>query len=489
MKHTLLIGWLLCGLALNLSWAVNAPLSLINKSATHSTGAVVGLALQITPASSTYAVGQSLTVVVTGGQEGTTYALSGLENSAANTPMTSVTIVNAEGTNNTVTWQNGQTQAVFLVSFLAGSEGTGRLLKLADTDPNGTDMTTSGELTIIPRPVLTLSPDLSTYSVGQSLTATMTGGIAGRDYLIKVYSSLPPDLDNDVSGDITPFTSQNTVNYITWQNGQTPQFYIRLDKNSMGSNRYFVVTDLGFTHVGFSSPFTIISCPITVSVSASPSAAVPPGGSVTLTASGATSYTWSNGTTENPLVLSGVNSATTLSVTGVVGLCSATASIGLTLCGVTATLGSSNSVVCQGSNVMVSSTVGVGATGYQWYRDGQSLGASQRGPTLLLGNVQPGDQGSYVLVVTGCKSATSTAFSLQVKPAPVVETVTQGDLVLATGGVLYEFMQVQDRLSTGYEIRQVETNTTGIFRPLKPGPYTVKVTGSNGCQSVSQGSR
>ncbi|GAB3034168.1 hypothetical protein GCM10027185_40020 [Spirosoma pulveris] len=62
------------------------------------------------------------------------------------------------------------------------------------------------------------------------------------------------------------------------------------------------------------------------SVSIAPSSqTITSGSSVTLTASGATSYTWSNGSTANPLVLSNVTSTTALSVTGTTGTCSATA--------------------------------------------------------------------------------------------------------------------------------------------------------------------
>ncbi len=69
-----------------------------------------------------------------------------------------------------------------------------------------------------------------------------------------------------------------------------------------------------------------VACtPPTVTI-APTSQTITSGQSATLTASGATSYTWSNGSTANPLVLSNVTSATTLSVTGVTGACSATAS-------------------------------------------------------------------------------------------------------------------------------------------------------------------
>jgi hypothetical protein len=71
---------------------------------------------------------------------------------------------------------------------------------------------------------------------------------------------------------------------------------------------------------------------VTVTVNTPPSVSISPtsptitsGAGVTLTASGATSYTWSNGSTANPLILSNVASTTAFSVTGTTNGCSGTA--------------------------------------------------------------------------------------------------------------------------------------------------------------------
>ncbi|GAB3713817.1 hypothetical protein GCM10027592_53320 [Spirosoma flavus] len=67
----------------------------------------------------------------------------------------------------------------------------------------------------------------------------------------------------------------------------------------------------------------------TVSITANPSLTIATGQSTTLTASGATSYLWSNGATTNFIL---VNTATTYSVTGTTGNgCSATASVVVSL--------------------------------------------------------------------------------------------------------------------------------------------------------------
>lgn len=252
---------------------------------------------------------------------------------------------------------------------------------------------------------------------------------------------------------------------------------------------------------------------VSVSITATPSLTIAPGGSVTLTASGASSYTWSDNSTANPLILTNVTSATTLSVTGASGLCSNTASAAVVVVAAVtaATLSASTSVVCEGSTVSVVGSTTSAVTSYQWFKDGVSLGGSQRTATLSLGGVLTTQSGNYSLVVSdGITSATSAAFSLTVIPQPTVTLVFNGatysslgpgmPLITLTspinpnnlpffqvfGGVMFERKNVIDRINT-YEIRQVDTNTTGVFNIQRVGQYTITVTGANGCQRTVQG--
>ena len=170
-------------------------------------------------------------------------------------------------------------------------------------------------------------------------------------------------------------------------------------------------------------------------------------------------------------------------------------------------LPTSASSVCEGGTVsVVASSTGT-PSGYQWYKDGQSLGSDQRSATLVLFGVQAAQQGSYVLVVTGsCASVTSTAFTLTVKPLPAVTllfnnatvnvngnnlpviTLTNGvpTTFQVLGGTSYQRLQILDRIN-GYEIRQVDTNATGVFTVNRPGPYSLTVTDANGCSRTVQG--
>jgi len=161
----------------------------------------------------------------------------------------------------------------------------------------------------------------------------------------------------------------------------------------------------------------------------------------------------------------------------------------------------------RGGNVSVAASITGSASGYQWYKDGQSLGSGQQSATLGLGGVQAAQAGSYELFVTGgCGSAMSTAFSLTVNALPVVTLLVNNATVnlnnnslpvitlnnglpgsfQVLGGVAFERFQIIDRIN-GFEIRQVDTNATGVFTVNRTGLYNLTITDANGCKRTVQG--
>jgi len=146
-------------------------------------------------------------------------------------------------------------------------------------------------------------------------------------------------------------------------------------------------------------------------------------------------------------------------------------------------------------------------SGFQWYQNGVPV-SGQTSATLTVANVQSAQTGSYVLLVTAsCTRITSTAYNLTVSTvtpnvvitlpngssvtvsgnSPRISLPTGGNIpLLATGGVFYEWLLVIDRVN-GYEIRQVDSNATGLFTINRAGPYRLTVRGSNGCQRTVEG--
>ena len=121
-----------------------------------------------------------------------------------------------------------------------------------------------------------------------------------------------------------------------------------------------------------------------------------------------------------------------------------------------------------------------------------------------MGNVQLSDAGVYSLSLTGpTGSATSNGFTVSVNPLPVVTlTIPLGTTVVglrsgvatitlphyttattfqASGGSSYERVIILDRVN-GYEIRQVDQNTTGLFPINRLGLFTLTVTDAGGCK-------
>lgn len=119
-------------------------------------------------------------------------------------------------------------------------------------------------------------------------------------------------------------------------------------------------------------------------------------------------------------------------------------------------------------------------------------------------NVQVSDAGVYSLSLTGpTGNTTANGFTLTVNPLPtvtilvpnIVTVVGPGSGVAtitlpantttttfqASGGSSYERLIILDRVN-GYEIRQVDQNTTGLFPINRLGLFTLTVTDAGGCK-------
>ncbi len=238
---------------------------------------------------------------------------------------------------------------------------------------------------------------------------------------------------------------------------------------------------------------------------------------VTLTASGATGIPGGTYTFGGPSIVSTAGNLATVNVGGTYSVtvlnpangCFATNTVSVSsdLGGAppAPTLSASLSVVCAGATIMVVTTGGVAPM--QWYLNGSPV-SGQTSATLSLGGVQAAQAGSYVLVLTGACSVTSAPFSLTVNPLPTVTIlVPQGSMVngpgtgvatitlpapltgvamQALGGTSYERLIILDRIN-GFEIRQVDQNTNGIFNVNRTGPFSLTATDGNGCKRTVEG--
>lgn len=285
------------------------------------------LSVSVSPLSATYTIGQSVTVTLTGGTSGRSYALSLYDGDPTDmgTPVSELSFIeNSEGnSNNTLTWQSGQTSAWFVVRFTGA--GSNRVFDVGNAANNEFADTDLGGFTVLPKPALTvtLSPNSTSYTVGQSVTATMTGGIVGETYYPSLYNGTVSDA-NDISLHLQVQGVNSPGNTVVWSSTTTQgQWVVQFTSDAVGANRKLGISNHDFSHEQVTDAFAVVCAP--VSISAIPSLTIASGGSVTLIASGASSYTWSNGVQSTSIALSNVTSVTTLSVTGTSGTCSATA--------------------------------------------------------------------------------------------------------------------------------------------------------------------
>ncbi|WP_020605882.1 beta strand repeat-containing protein [Spirosoma spitsbergense] len=139
------------------------------------------------------------------------------------------------------------------------------------------------------------------------------------------------------------------------------------------------------------------------------------------------------------------------------------------------------SAVCAGGMVTASVSVTGTVSGYQWYKDGSVVSPAQNTSALSLSNVQPGNAGSYWVVVTGgCNSVTSTAFSLTVNTPPTVSITANPSLTITSG----QSATLTASGATTYQWSTTETINPITVSPRTTVPYSVRGT-TNGCSSVT----
>ena len=188
------------------------------------------------------------------------------------------------------------------------------------------------------------------------------------------------------------------------------------------------------------------------------------GGTVTLTASGADSYSWSNGQQGASITVS-PTATQTYTVTGTTGGCSATASHTVTVKTIPTVEISGDESVCAGSSVTLTAS---GASSYSWQHGGNNAETT----------VQPTSETTYTVTGTtdGC-SATAT-HTVTVKTAPTVaisgdESVCAGTTVTLTASGADNYTW-----NTGAENASIEVT------PTTTTVYTVTGT-TDGCSATA----
>jgi len=264
-------------------------------------------------------------------------------------------------------------------------------------------------------------------------------------------------------GGSTTLTSSYSPYGYHWSNGATTQ---SISVTAAGS---YSVTTTDYSGCSATSAATVVTTNAlpTAAITAGGPTAFCPGGSVTLTASAGSGYSWSNGaTTQSIAVTTGGNYSVT--VTGANG-CSATSAPTVVtinaLPAATITAGGPTTF-CTGGNVTLTASSGAS---YLW-----STGATTQAITASA-------SGNYSVTVTGANGCSATSAPTSVtSDAPQPATVTPaGSTTFCAGSFahLTASSGASYLWSTGSTSQSIDVSATGS--------YSVTVTDANGCSTTS----
>ncbi|HLP50638.1 MAG TPA: immunoglobulin domain-containing protein [Chitinophagales bacterium] len=251
-------------------------------------------------------------------------------------------------------------------------------------------------------------------------------------------------------------------------NGATSATYSVANATAANAGNYHVVITGSCGTVTSNTVAVTVSNGITAGITGA--FGVCPGGSTTLTATGGSTYTWSNGLGNNAAVTVSPSANTTYSVTVTNGTCSATASqLVSAYSNPTAAVSPASATVCAGVSTTLNAS---GGSTYAW---SNNLG------TASSQAVAPATTTTYTVTVSNANNCSATASAtITVNPLPIASisgasSVCAGQPVTltATGNGIYAWSN-----SGG-------NNAAATFTPSATTTYTVTVTGAGNCSATA----
>lgn len=453
----------------------------------------------------TICAGASVMITAGGGSSyawNTGGATSTITVSPSSSTTYTVTVTNVNGcsvvANSTVT-VNTLPSASIAVTEMSGAADNDGIILIGDsatltasggTSYNWSTSETTAAITVTP-PVTTTYTVTVTNNNGCTSTAntTITASLQQMPVITVTETSGVDNNDGIIcTGASATLTVAGGSSYL-WSNGSTSTVivvspsvtttYTVTDTDSRGNT-----TSTSVTIVVNSLPSPSVSTTETSGVNAN-DGIICAGASVTLAASGGTSYSWSNGGISSSFSVSPSSTTTfTVTVTNANG-CTASASVTITVnplpvpsVSVSETSGIANNdgITCAGASAVLTAT---GGTSYVWSTGGTNAAIT----------VAPTAATTYTVTVTnanGCSATTTRTISVTPLPAPVVSVaetsgVANNDAIIcigasatvtATGGSTY----LWNDGSTANSIMVTPSTTT---------TYTVTVTNANNCSATA----
>jgi hypothetical protein len=319
----------------------------------------------------------------------------------------------------------------------------------------------------------------SSYIGGVSSGSTATGARSGIGLVIISYDfnggviTATASKTLSCAGSNVTLTAIGPVSNYTWSNGSNSSSLVV----SPTTNTFYSVSSTNSVNCVSTSSIAITVNPglPTLSVVSSTNQTCL-GKTATLTASGAVTYTWSNGVTNGVSFFP--QSTNTYTVTGENGCGTVTAVSTITISPLPITVAASSTVVCTNNTATLSATAS--ATSYTW-QPGNVIGAS---PNLI---INPQVNTTYTISATDGTCVGVTNVFIQADPVPTIQIVSNatiacsGDALTftATGGNSYTWTSNNNQ--TGANITVNPTVTT-LFTVVGDNSFGCK---SNASQVVS----
>jgi trimeric autotransporter adhesin len=294
-----------------------------------------------------------------------------------------------------------------------------------------------------------------TYTV----TVTGTNGCTSTASKVITNTVITPGLEGNLfvcNGGTTALIATGGATY-SWSDGRTT------DANTVGAGTY-TVTVTGLNNCTASTVIVVTNTIVTAAIAGNASTCN--GGTALLTASGGTSYLWSNTPAATTAAISVPAGTYTVTITGT-NNCTATASKVLTNTVVTAAI-AGNASTCNGGTTTLTAS-GTGATAYIWSNTPAATTAAISVPA-----------GTYTVTITGTNNCTATASKTLTNT--VVTAAIAGNNFTCNGGTTT--LTASGTGATAYIWSNAAASTTAAIS-VPAGTYTVTVTGTNGCTSTA----
>lgn len=400
----------------------------------------------------TWSTGSNANSILVSPTTTTTYTLQGSSGSCFGSTVISISVANSPTVN---------LNSLPPTTICIGSTAT--LSALGATSYSWNNGATSSS--IIVSPTITSVYTVTGTSNGCSNSQTVAVAVSNSSLNLMISQSSP----TICAGGTTTLNVTGATSY-TWSNGSNANSIV---VSPSISTTYSVTGSNGICSASNTGSITVISLP-SVSLSSSSGTSICNGSSVTLNATGATSYAWSNGSTGNSILVS-PSSNTVYSVVGANPAgCTNTQTISIAVGASSITIGltSNPPAICGASSATISA---IGANSYTW----------NTGSTTSSIVVNPSVTTTYSVTGTNGVCFGNSIITLSVGSAPTINLLANPSTSICSGGTA-------TLTATGATSYSWDTGGSGSSIIVSPSVTTIyTVTGSSsGCsttQTVSVG--